>query len=190
MTLIKAKDRVKGLIKTKIVLGANKNGDKLVVRSIINDHNHVIVPETFQHTSQQRKLCEEEKQQAELMIGMGANPTKVKEYLSQRSTKRSNTNLFRHAFKTLQIYIFCFEANKRKAKTDVYNGYLVMDKIIILAIFNQYQNGCVEPVAMILGMFEVFPVIPVSSGSTFLVQASKGLQVKKNGFVKHAGNNS
>ncbi|ESO11796.1 hypothetical protein HELRODRAFT_166841 [Helobdella robusta] len=83
MALIKAKDRVKGLIKTKIVLGANKNGDKLVVRSIINDHNHVIVPETFQHTSQQRKLCEEEKQQAELMIGMGANPTKVKEYLSQ-----------------------------------------------------------------------------------------------------------
>ncbi len=70
-----------------IIVGSSEDGERLVIRSMVEIHNHEIIIEAFRHTKQQRKLPETVRQEAAIMLEMGAKPAKVRHHIIKQTGK-------------------------------------------------------------------------------------------------------
>ena len=70
-----------------IRIGVDDSGENLVVRTVLSDHNHEIIPAAFQHSRQQRRLDTEARQEAAHLLQLDANTYKVCEYPAEKTGK-------------------------------------------------------------------------------------------------------
>ncbi|KAH0564531.1 uncharacterized protein LOC123272494 [Cotesia glomerata] len=70
-----------------IMLRASKDGNKLEVTSVNNDHNHEISEELFKKLPQERKLCGEMKQEVQELMQLHIDRKRLKEYVRLRTNK-------------------------------------------------------------------------------------------------------
>lgn len=70
-----------------IMLRASKDGTKLEVTSVNNEHNHEISEELFKNLPQERKLCGEIKQEVQDLMQLHIDRKRLKEYVRLRTNK-------------------------------------------------------------------------------------------------------
>ncbi|XP_011302304.1 uncharacterized protein [Fopius arisanus] len=70
-----------------IMLRASKDGTKLEVTSVNNEHNHEISEELFKSLPQERKLCGEIKQEVQDLMQLHIDRKRLKEYVRLRTNK-------------------------------------------------------------------------------------------------------
>ncbi|XP_028982620.1 uncharacterized protein LOC107048304 [Diachasma alloeum] len=70
-----------------IMLRASKDGNKLEVTSVNNEHNHEISEELFKQLPQERKLCGEIKQEVQDLMQLHIDRKRLKEYVRLRTNK-------------------------------------------------------------------------------------------------------
>ncbi|XP_020281430.1 uncharacterized protein LOC109853584 isoform X3 [Pseudomyrmex gracilis] len=69
------------------MLRASKDGTKLEVTSVNNEHNHEISEELFKNLPQERKLCGEIKQEVQDLMQLHIDRKRLKEYVRLRTNK-------------------------------------------------------------------------------------------------------
>ncbi|XP_057326663.1 uncharacterized protein LOC130668401 isoform X1 [Microplitis mediator] len=70
-----------------IMLRASKDGTKLEVTSVNNEHNHEISEELFKKLPQERKLCGEMKREVQELMQLHIDRKRLKEYIRLRTDK-------------------------------------------------------------------------------------------------------
>lgn len=102
-----------------IMLRASKDGTKLEVTSINNEHNHEISEELFKSLPQERKLCGEIKQEVQDLMQLHIDRKRLKEYVRLRTNKiLRSKDLFNIA-----------AANKQKRNITPERAYQLFKKI-------------------------------------------------------------
>ncbi|XP_017877554.1 uncharacterized protein LOC108623508 [Ceratina calcarata] len=102
-----------------IMLRASKDGTKLEVTSINNEHNHEISEELFKNLPQERKLCGEIKQEVQDLMQLHIDRKRLKEYVRLRTNKiLRSKDLFNIA-----------AANKQKRNITPERAYQLFKKI-------------------------------------------------------------
>lgn len=102
-----------------IMLRASKDGTKLEVTSVNNEHNHEISEELFKNLPQERKLCGEIKQEVQDLMQLHIDRKRLKEYVRLRTNKiLRSKDLFNIA-----------AANKQKRNITPERAYQLFKKI-------------------------------------------------------------
>ncbi|XP_051166966.1 uncharacterized protein LOC127285158 isoform X2 [Leptopilina boulardi] len=102
-----------------IMLRASKDGTKLEVTSVNNEHNHEISEELFKNLPQERKLCGEIKQEVQDLMQLHIDRKRLKEYVRLRTNKiLRSKDLFNIA-----------AANKHKKEITPERAYQLFKKI-------------------------------------------------------------
>ncbi|XP_066587570.1 uncharacterized protein [Prorops nasuta] len=102
-----------------IMLRASKDGTKLEVTSVNNEHNHEISEELFKNLPQERKLCGEIKQEVQDLMQLHIDRKRLKEYVRLRTNKiLRSKDLFNIA-----------AANKQKKEITPERAYQLFKKI-------------------------------------------------------------
>ncbi|XP_015603769.1 uncharacterized protein LOC107271826 isoform X2 [Cephus cinctus] len=102
-----------------IMLRASKDGTKLEVTSVNNEHNHEISEELFKNLPQERKLCGEIKQEVQDLMQLHIDRKRLKEYVRLRTNKiLRSKDLFNIA-----------AANKQKREITPERAYQLFKKI-------------------------------------------------------------
>ncbi|XP_046416310.1 uncharacterized protein LOC124300286 isoform X2 [Neodiprion virginianus] len=102
-----------------IMLRASKDGKKLEVTSVNNEHNHEISEELFKNLPQERKLCGEIKQEVQDLMQLHIDRKRLKEYVRLRTNKvLRSKDLFNIA-----------AANKQKREITPERAYQLFKKI-------------------------------------------------------------
>ncbi|XP_012287518.1 uncharacterized protein LOC105703558 isoform X2 [Orussus abietinus] len=102
-----------------IMLRASKDGTKLEVTSVNNEHNHEISEELFKNLPQERKLCGEIKQEVQDLMQLHIDRKRLKEYVRLRTNKvLRSKDLFNIA-----------AANKQKREITPKRAYQLFKKI-------------------------------------------------------------
>ncbi|XP_029672830.1 uncharacterized protein LOC115241283 [Formica exsecta] len=70
-----------------IMLRASKDGTKLEVTSVNNEHNHEISEELFKNLPQERKLCGEIRQEVQDLLQLHIDRKRLREYVRLRTNK-------------------------------------------------------------------------------------------------------
>ncbi|XP_046738692.1 uncharacterized protein LOC124406984 isoform X4 [Diprion similis] len=101
------------------MLRASKDGKKLEVTSVNNEHNHEISEELFKNLPQERKLCGEIKQEVQDLMQLHIDRKRLKEYVRLRTNKvLRSKDLFNIA-----------AANKQKREITPERAYQLFKKI-------------------------------------------------------------
>ncbi|XP_012266817.1 uncharacterized protein LOC105692296 isoform X2 [Athalia rosae] len=101
------------------MLRASKDGTKLEVTSVNNEHNHEISEELFKNLPQERKLCGEIKQEVQDLMQLHIDRKRLKEYVRIRTNKvLRSKDLFNIA-----------AANKQKREITPERAYQLFKKI-------------------------------------------------------------
>ncbi|XP_053990386.1 uncharacterized protein LOC128890338 isoform X2 [Hylaeus anthracinus] len=101
------------------MLRASKDGTKLEVTSVNNEHNHEISEELFKNLPQERKLCGEIKQEVQDLMQLHIDRKRLKEYVRLRTNKiLRSKDLFNIA-----------AANKQKRNITPERAYQLFKKI-------------------------------------------------------------
>uniref|UniRef100_A0A6V7IYE1 ZSWIM3 N-terminal domain-containing protein n=1 Tax=Bracon brevicornis TaxID=1563983 RepID=A0A6V7IYE1_9HYME len=102
-----------------IMLRASKDGTKLEVTSVNNEHNHEISEELFRKLPQERKLCGEIKQEVQDLMQLHIDRKRLKEYVRLRTNKvLRSKDLFNIA-----------AANKQKREITAERAYQLYQRI-------------------------------------------------------------
>ncbi|XP_076645957.1 uncharacterized protein LOC143355214 [Halictus rubicundus] len=102
-----------------IMLRASKDGTKLEVTSVNNEHNHEISEELFKNLPQERKLCGEIRQEVQDLMQLHIDRKRLKEYVKLRTNKiLRSKDLFNIA-----------AANKQKRNITPERAYQLFKKI-------------------------------------------------------------
>ncbi|XP_025994393.2 uncharacterized protein LOC105204106 isoform X2 [Solenopsis invicta] len=98
---------------------ASKDGTKLEVTSVNNEHNHEISEDLFKKLPQERKLCGEIKQEVQDLMQLHIDRKRLKEYVRLRTNKvLRSKDLFNIA-----------AANKQKREIPIERAYQLFEKI-------------------------------------------------------------
>ncbi|GFN81074.1 hypothetical protein PoB_000758000 [Plakobranchus ocellatus] len=68
-----------------IKLRASQDGDKLIVTSVNDEHNHDVSEATFRHLPHQRKMNAQQKEQVKTMLQMNANKKLVQQHIRKET---------------------------------------------------------------------------------------------------------
>ncbi|XP_071561001.1 uncharacterized protein [Temnothorax nylanderi] len=102
-----------------IMVRASKDGTKLEVTSVNNEHNHEISEDLFKRLPQERKLCGEIKQEVQDLMQLHIDRKRLKEYVRLRTNKvLRSKDLFNIA-----------AANKQKKDITPERAYQLFEKI-------------------------------------------------------------
>ncbi|CAL1681622.1 unnamed protein product [Lasius platythorax] len=102
-----------------IMLRASKDGTKLEVTSVNNEHNHEISEELFKNLPQERKLCGEIRQEVQDLLQLHIDRKRLREYVRLRTNKiLRSKDLFNIA-----------AANKQKRDITPERAYQLFQKI-------------------------------------------------------------
>ncbi|EZA58243.1 hypothetical protein DMN91_005912 [Ooceraea biroi] len=114
-----------------IMLRASKDGTKLEVTSVNNEHNHEISEELFKNLPQERKLYGEIKEEVEDLMQLHIDRKRLKEYVRLRTNKvLRSKDLFNIA-----------AANKRKRFITPQRAFELYRKIHDIEKMSQSDNG-------------------------------------------------
>ncbi|KAG7196704.1 hypothetical protein KM043_016034 [Ampulex compressa] len=114
-----------------IMLRASKDGTKLEVTSVNNEHNHEISEELFKNLPQERKLCGEIKQEVQDLMQLHIDRKRLKEYVRLRTNKiLRSKDLFNIA-----------AANKQKRDITPERAYQLFKKIHDIEKMQGRDNG-------------------------------------------------
>ncbi|XP_012536581.1 uncharacterized protein LOC105836828 [Monomorium pharaonis] len=102
-----------------IMVRASKDGTKLEVTSVNNEHNHEISEDLFKKLPQERKLCGEIKEEVQDLMQLHIDRKRLKEYVRLRTNKvLRSKDLFNIA-----------AANKQKKEISIERAYHLFEKI-------------------------------------------------------------
>ncbi|XP_011687542.1 PREDICTED: uncharacterized protein LOC105449840 [Wasmannia auropunctata] len=102
-----------------IMVRASKDGTKLEVTSVNNEHNHEISEDLFKRLPQERKLCGEIKQEVQDLMQLHIDRKRLKEYVRLRTNKvLRSKDLFNIA-----------AANRQKKDIPPERAYQLLEKI-------------------------------------------------------------
>ncbi|XP_034945714.1 uncharacterized protein [Chelonus insularis] len=114
-----------------IMLRASKDGTKLEVTSVNNEHNHEISEELFKNLPQERKLCGEIKQEVQDLMQLHIDRKRLKEYVRLRTNKiLRSKDLFNIA-----------AANKHKKEITPERAYQLFKRIHDLEKLQAKESG-------------------------------------------------
>ncbi|XP_033228554.1 myb-like protein X [Belonocnema kinseyi] len=114
-----------------IMLRASKDGTKLEVTSVNNEHNHEISEELFKNLPQERKLCGEIRQEVQDLMQLHIDRKRLKEYVRLRTNKiLRSKDLFNIA-----------AANKHKKEITPERAYQLFKKIHDIEKMQSKESG-------------------------------------------------